>query len=176
MKNTVILTVVVIYYFYGFWQNIQGTFYITTVLFWVGLAWAENEDRIVERIGSHERISLYSGILYIVVGATCIVIRGAIVQNNLVGAFVTTFSDILICTGYLLSINHVAIDTPLTQLLGRYSYEIYVFQGISFIVFTKIIALNVYINCGLSFGLTCILSLIFHPLFTQVNKKCKALV
>lgn len=174
-KNTVILIIILLFYVFGISLNLQGTFYISTILFWVGLIWGRNRGRINVWIERHCRLSLFLGFSCLLFGTVCIVFRGLISKYAILGYIVTTFSDVMICVGFVLMINYITVDCPLTRILGKYSFEIYVLQGLSFLLFSRVCFQNVYINCVLSFLLTCVFSFFLHPFFSGMYIKCRAL-
>lgn len=124
-KNSIVLITLVAYYAFGVAIKIQGTYYISVLLFWLGLVWAENNETINRCLDEHKVAGLPIGIGMTGIGVLLIVIR-SFTTSFFFGRMVTTLSDMMFCIGTLIFIRYFPVRCLLTDQLGIYSFEIYV--------------------------------------------------
>lgn len=151
--------------------HIAPTWYVTVFATPLGMLWCYCQDRIVSCFSNYYTMSLIVALIAFAIPyvgyAICSV---AWIRGLLLILFSVNFTAFVAVAIYRLPINF-----KVTRVLGRYSFEIYVVQGIAMTFFhSQIINIeNDWIYCALCFILIAVFSCAVHPIFTVVNKKFK---
>ena len=134
-------------------------FYNTIMCFPLGMYWGKYKDIIDKKLDKHYWLITF-----------CVVISFAIMTFLRKNIIAYEFHSMLFCVIILLITNKIEINNRILAFLGKYSFEIYILQRLSFIVFKGYIN-NTYLLLVISFLTTVLLSIIYKKLLKVVDKK-----
>ena len=125
----------------------------------LGMYWGKYKDIIDKKLDKHYWLITF-----------CVVISFAIMTFLRKNIIAYEFHSMLFCVIILLITNKIEINNRILAFLGKYSFEIYILQRLSFIVFKGYIN-NTYLLLVISFLTTVLLSIIYKKLLKVVDKK-----
>ena len=158
-------------YYFEIIRNI-GYFGLSSVLmFPLGILYAYKRDSIENYLCAHKIVALIvASILIITAGILLLIRKNDWIPESLVG-ILNTYITLSFAIGIVLLLHFVNINCSLTRFLGKYSFEIYVLQGVGFILASSswFHISNLYIQLVISILITSVLCVPFHLLFERIK-------
>ena len=149
----------------------SSTWYESVFAFVAGMSWRELELHC-RRPMSNKNISLLCGIEFILVCSSFV--GSHIIDNAIVALILKMLSAVCFAALIVTAVNLICVEYVVTRWLGKYSTEIYVFQGLFLTLFHSqfINIANQYIYIFMVVIATFVTAFFFHP----VTKKIYSIV
>ncbi len=155
---------------YVFEMNTTG--YATSVCFLLGVYWKYFEKGIVKKMGRLAVRIAFVGV------CLCFAGIGILIANNFFSGRSSDMMQIMVTSIFftialILIVVDIKIENIVTDRLGKISFEIYVLQGVLFILVEQLKitlpVVSVLLICVGTIGL----SVFVHPIFSGINEKVR---
>lgn len=175
-KVQIMLLFVTVYYLLFYVYSLfyeKGYFGInSTFCFFFGIIYAYKKNSIDNNCNKHKLMFFFISLLSFFIGGIALIIRSKIIIPKYLMTPYSTMITMSFALGALILIRYVNLNYSITRLLGKYSFEIYVLQGIGFLVANNFRGTN-SLKLLLSIVITSIIVIPFHFLFSKVEKWIK---
>ena len=152
--------------------EMDTTWYATSVCFLLGVYWKYFEKRIIKKM---ERLAVRIAFVGV---CLCFAGIGILIANNLFSGRSSDMMQIMVTSifftiAFILIVVDINIENIITDRLGKISFEIYVLQGLFFILVEQLKikspVLSVLLICVGTIGL----SVFVQPIFSRINEKVR---
>lgn len=160
-------TSIVINYFDGGWYS--G---ISSILFFpIGSFYAVEKEKIDSCINKNKIFSIIIAFLLIIIAGVLLILRKKIELPFVLNQFRTVFISSGFALGVLILIQFFNLNFKVTRFLGKFSFEIYVLQGIGFTIASSSLLNigNLYLQLLVSIIITALLCWPFHYVFGKID-------
>ena len=161
-----------IFYIHGLFH--KNSYYgISSIFcFVLGTIYACRKQEIDRQLNKNKVATVIVGFLIFAVGGVILLTRKRIFIPSILSGLQSTCITMCFAIGVLLLLRTFNINCRVTRFLGEYSFEIYVLQGIGFILASSALfdGLNLYVRVCISVVITATLCYPFHLVFHGVDK------
>ena len=172
-KILLIFCLTVMYYITGscleFFLHTGYFGYASIFMFPLGTFYAFKRSSVENILNKHRISTFIIALILIFTAGIMLLTRKKLSLPGFLTVFQSTYITMAFAIGVLLLLNF--FNLSFTRFLGKYSFEIYVLQGIGFIIASSnwLHISNLYVQLAVSIMITAILCVPFHYLFEYVK-------